>query len=82
MQELIGDSKKGVVVNQSDKEFVNTLAKICGKLRPKMCLEAVAGEMTGLMLQFLGFGSILIQYGILSEKKIRGINAISMTGKD
>jgi len=54
---------------------------MCIKLRPKVCLECIAGEMTGQMLNFMGFGSTLILYGLLSDKPAGGIDVIGFIGK-
>ena len=51
------------------------------KLKPSTCLECVSGEMTGLMLEFMGFKSTLILYGLLSDKPAGGINTIGFIGK-
>ena len=37
--------------------------------------------MTGQMLNFLGFGSTLILYGLLSERPAGGIDTIGFIGK-
>jgi hypothetical protein len=54
---------------------------ICMKLRPKACLECVAGDMTGLMCQFLGLGGVVILYGLLSEKPAGGIDTINFLAR-
>jgi len=54
---------------------------ICAKLKPTTCLESVAGETTGQMLDFMGFRSTVILYGLLSDKPAGGINVISFIGK-
>jgi len=40
---------------------------ICMKLRPEACFEAVSGATTGEMLKYMGFGSTVILYGLLSD---------------
>lgn len=52
------------------------------KLRPETCLECIAGETTGQILEFMGFGSTLILYGLLSDKPAGGINVIGFIGKN
>lgn len=54
---------------------------ICLKLRPEGCLECVAGNTTGEMLNFMGFGSTLILYGLLSDQPAGNINTIGFLGK-
>lgn len=51
------------------------------KLRPEACLECVSGETTGEMLDYLGFGSTLILYGLLSDQPAAGIKTINFIGK-
>ena len=58
------------------------LGMICMKLKPLACLECISGDMTGTMLDFMGFGSTLILYGTLSEKPAGNINTIAFIGKN
>ena len=55
---------------------------IAMKVRPSSCLECVADGMTGLMMEFLGFNSTVILYGLLSDKPAGGINVIGFIGKN
>ena len=55
---------------------------IAMKVHPSSCLECVADSMTGLMMEFLGFGATVILYGLLSDKPAGGINAIGFIGKN
>lgn len=48
------------------------------KLNVTVCLEAVSGEMTGRIMQTLPNKGVVIQYGLLSEKKVGPINPIKM----
>ena len=43
------------------------LGMICMKLRPSVCLECISDSMTGLMMEFMGFNSTVILYGLLSD---------------
>ena len=70
------------MINTSDKDWMRQMGKICMQLKPKTCLEAIAGNMTGLMLQFMTFTSTLILYGLLSDKPAGGINAIDFMGRN
>ena len=38
--------------------------------------------MTGQMMEFLGFGSTVILYGLLSDRPAGGINVIEFIGKN
>jgi len=69
------------VVDTSKKGWKRELGKFAMKLKPLVCLECIAGDFTGQMLEFLGFGSTLILYGLLSEEAAGGINTINMIGK-
>jgi len=69
------------VVNTSLNGYEKTLGKACQKLRPSVCLECIAGDVTGDMLKYMGFGSRLILYGLLSEKPASNIDVIGLIGK-
>lgn len=73
--------KQKFVVNTSEKGYKKLLGGLCLKLRPECCLECIAGNTTGEMLDFMGFGSTLILYGLLSDKPAGGINTIGFLGK-
>lgn len=51
------------------------------KLRPEACFEAVSGATTGEMLKYMGFGSTVILYGLLSDQPAGNINTIGFIGK-
>lgn len=55
------------VVNTSEQDYKKKLGAICMKLKPEACFECVSGQTTGEMLEFMGFGSTLILYGLLSD---------------
>lgn len=57
------------------------MSAVCGELKPSTCLECVAGETTGEMLEYMSFKSTLILYGLLSDKPAGGIRVISFIGK-
>jgi len=52
------------------------------KTQPSSCLECISGEMTGLMMEFMGFGSTVLLYGLLSDSPAGGINTIGFIGKN
>jgi len=52
------------------------------KTQPSSCLECISGEMTGLMMEFMGFGSTVLLYGLLSDLPAGGINTIGFIGKN
>ena len=69
------------VVDTSKKDYKKVMANFCIELNPKVCFECISGETTGEMLDYMGFGSTLILYGLLSEKPAGGINTIAFLGK-
>ena len=69
------------VLNSTDENFDSELAALSKKLGANVALEAVAGEMPGALMMALGKKGIIIQYGLLSEKKIGPINPIYMIFK-
>jgi len=70
------------VVNTSAPDYEKTMADICKKKRPSTCLECIAGETPGHLLEFMGFESTLIIYGLLSDQPTGGINTLSFLGKN
>ena len=58
------------VINTSDKDWLEKMGKLAAKLKPSCCLEAIAGEMTGTIMNFLEFGGTMIVYGLLSEDNV------------
>jgi NADPH:quinone reductase-like Zn-dependent oxidoreductase len=73
--------KQKFVVNTSDKDYKKQMGMICSKLRPEACLECVSGQTTGEMLDYMGFESTLILYGLLSDMPAGGIKTIGFIGK-
>lgn len=69
------------IVDTSQPDYKKTLGKMAMKLRPSTCLECVAGDTSGDMLEYMGFGSTMILYGLLSEKPASNINVIGFIGK-
>ena len=51
------------------------------KLKPSVCLECISGDMTGDILEFMGFQSTVLLYGLLSDKPAGNINTIGFIGK-
>ena len=70
-----------IVVNTSSKNYQKEMAAVCKKNRPSTCLECIAGETVGHILECMGFASTLILYGLLSDKPAGGIQTISFIGK-
>jgi len=70
---LKNELKQKFVVNTSEKGYQKELGGICFKLKPEVCFECISGNTTGEMLDYMGFGSTLILYGLLSEQPAGGI---------
>jgi NADPH:quinone reductase-like Zn-dependent oxidoreductase len=51
------------------------------KLKPSVCLECISGDMTGDILEYMGFKSTVLLYGLLSDKPAGNINTIGFIGK-
>ncbi len=69
------------IVNTSDANYKKQLADISLKAKPSTCLECISGDTTGEMLEYLGFKSTLILYGLLSDMPAGGIKTIPFIGK-
>jgi len=81
LRKVLGPKLGKFVVNTSSPTFKKELGMICMKLKPSTCLECVSGDVTGTILEFMGYKSTLILYGILSDKPAGNINTISFIGK-
>ena len=51
-------------------------------MKPSTCLECIAGETPGHLMEFMGFESTMIIYGLLSDQPTGGINTLSFLGKN
>jgi NADPH:quinone reductase-like Zn-dependent oxidoreductase len=57
------------------------MESICKKEQPNVCLECVAGDTTGKMLQFMGEQATCILYGLLSQESAT-IDVMSFISKN
>ena len=71
--EQVGLLKTKHVINTSEDGWKKKMEKLCSDLKPMACLECIAGEMTGVMMEFLAFGGTLILYGSLSQEALNNI---------
>jgi hypothetical protein len=62
-------------------DYKKTLGALAAQLKPSTCLECISGSTTGEMLEYLGFKSTLILYGLLSDEPAGGIKTIPFIGK-
>jgi len=69
------------VLNSESETFDKDLYELSKKLQANVALEAVAGEMTGRIMQVLAIGGVCISYGQLSEQKIGPLNPIILIFK-
>lgn len=69
------------IVNTSDADYKKNMLTLCAKLKPSSCLECISGEVTGEMLEYMGYKSTLILYGLLSDQPAGGIKTIPFIGK-
>ena len=81
LRKVVGPRFAKYVINTSLPNYKKDMAALCAKLRPKTCLECVSGDMTGEIMDFMGFDTTLILYGLLSDKPAGGINVIGFIGK-
>ena len=79
---LRNDLRVKHVVNTSDEDWKSQMGAIALEAKPSTCLECISGDMTGEMMNFLGFGGTLILYGVLSDKPASGISVINLIGKN
>ncbi len=66
------------VLNSSQPDFSNDLKSICDKLHITAAFEAVAGDMTGVVLNALRPKSTVYLYGALSHQPCSGIDPIEI----
>jgi NADPH:quinone reductase-like Zn-dependent oxidoreductase len=69
------------IINTSDANYKKQFVELSNKLKPSTCLECISGDTTGEMLEYLGFKSTLILYGLLSDQPASGIKTIPFIGK-
>jgi NADPH2:quinone reductase len=66
------------VINSESDGFADDLRRLCRDLRVTVAFDAVAGEMTGHLLEAMPRGSTAIVYGALSEQPCGAINPIGV----
>lgn len=62
------------ILNQNDPEFVKKLTELTSKLHITLCLDAVAGTLTGKILSGMPEKSTIMVYGALSMSPAAGVN--------
>ncbi|MBM4092724.1 MAG: zinc-binding dehydrogenase, partial [Planctomycetes bacterium] len=76
--ELLRSLGAAHVLNSADPDFAARLEADCAKLRATIAFEAVAGPMTGTVLNAMPAGSAVCVYGDLSNEPCGGINPIDV----
>jgi NADPH:quinone reductase-like Zn-dependent oxidoreductase len=66
------------VLSSSAPDFAESLCASCLQLRATVAFEAVAGDMTGVLLQNLPPGSTIHVYGALSQQACSQIDPIDL----
>lgn len=70
------------VLNSSESDFLAQLRELAQKLRATVCIEAIAGSMTGQIMSQMPSNSICILYGLLSEQPIADIDPLLLIGRN
>jgi NADPH:quinone reductase-like Zn-dependent oxidoreductase len=66
------------VLNSSSEDFPDQLQSACTRLGATAAFDAVAGEMTGIVINAMPPGSTVFVYGALSEEPCGGIRSIEL----
>ena len=70
------------VVDSSSATFADELQAVCAELAVTVAFDAVAGEMTGRLLDAMPRGSRAVVYGALSEAACSAIDPIGLIFRD
>jgi NADPH:quinone reductase-like Zn-dependent oxidoreductase len=76
--ELLKSRGAGHVLNSSCDEFAEQLISLCNRLRATAVFEAVAGPMTGAVLNAMPPRSTAYLYGALSEEACGNIDPVQL----
>jgi NADPH:quinone reductase-like Zn-dependent oxidoreductase len=66
------------VLDSSKPGFVDELGKLAGELRATIAFDAVAGELTGKLLDVMPGKAAVVVYGALSNEKCRDLDPIKL----
>ena len=66
------------ILNQESPEFDQQLKEVMKKYQPGVCIDCVAGPMTGKLFNLLPFNGQLVVYGLLSLEPCSGIDPSSL----
>jgi NADPH:quinone reductase-like Zn-dependent oxidoreductase len=70
------------LLNSSDQNFVEQMKSLCERLHATAAFEAVAGDLTGIVLNAMPAGSTVYVYGALSQTSCASIDPIELIFRD
>jgi NADPH2:quinone reductase len=70
------------VLNSQTPEFAGQLRDLCARLHATMAFDAIAGEMTGILLEVMPPRSTVLVYGLLSGQYCGRINPVDLLFQD
>ncbi len=70
------------LLNSSDDDFVEQMESMCEQLQATAAFEAVAGDLTGIVLNAMPAGSTVYVYGALSNVACSSIDPIELIFRD
>jgi NADPH:quinone reductase-like Zn-dependent oxidoreductase len=76
--ELLQSRGARYVLNSSSDGFPDQLKSLCDQLKATIAFEAVAGDMTGTILNRMPSGSTVYLYGALSEEPCGSIDPVEL----
>ena len=76
--EIVRSAGATHVLNSSSERFVEELKALCERLKATAAFEAIAGEMTGTVLNAMPSGATAYVYGALSQDACSNIDPIGL----
>lgn len=70
------------VLVSTDPEFSKKLSQLTNELKATIYLDAVAGQLAGQILEAMPNGSVLYNYGSLSEEPIANVGPLELIYKN
>ena len=80
--QLLKSLGASLVLNSTDANFVDDLATACQQLNATAAFEAIAGDMTGTLLNVMPRGGCVYVYGALSNEPCGNIDPIDLIFRD
>ena len=69
------------VLNSEEEGFDKKLFDLCWEMKANVCLEQVAGELTGKIAKAIYMRGKILSVGYLSEKDYIGISPLDIVGR-